>query len=107
MSTAQLFAEAIDALRALLLSGAVWLVLLCGALGLAVYAVCVAVWALPSVAWQAVTAGLAAAAAARALCGPVTAVRGSEAPEVHPRPGKRHAPAWARVDDQPEIEEAA
>jgi hypothetical protein len=106
VTTAQLFAEALDALHALLLSGAVWLVLLCGALGLAVYAVCVAVWVLPSVAWQAVTAGLAAAAAARALSGPVAAVQGPEAPEALPRPGKRHAPAWA-PDTPPEIEEAA
>ena len=106
MSTAALFAEAVDALHALLLSGAVWLVLLCGALGLAVYAVCVAVWALPSMAWQSVTAGLAAAAAARAPGGPVAAERAPEAPEALPRPGKRHAPAWAR-DTPPEIEEAA
>lgn len=105
MTTAQLFAEAIDALHALLLSGAVWLLLLCGALGLAVYAVCVAVWALPSMAWQAVTAGLAAAAAARALggpCGGVGASGGSpvlpDAPEaVNARTGHA-APRWAHTD---------
>lgn len=104
MSTAQLFAAALTVIPALLRAGAVWLVLLCGALGLAVYAVCVAVWALPSMARQAVTA---AAAAARALGGPVAGAQGPEAPEALPRPGKRHAPAWAPADDQPEIEEAA
>lgn len=38
MTTAQLFAEALAALPVLLRAGAVWLVLLCGAAGLAVYA---------------------------------------------------------------------
>lgn len=104
--TTALLAEAVDALHALLLSGAVWLLLLCGALGLAVYAACVAVWALPSMAWQSVTAGLAAAAAARALSGPVAGERGPEAPEAPPRPRERHTPAWAH-DTPPEIEEAA
>lgn len=105
--TASLLAEALDALHALLLSGAVWLVLLCGAAGLAVYAVCVAVWAFPSVAWQSVTAGLAAAAAARALGGPVADERGPEAPEALPGPGERYTPGWAHTDDQPDIGEAA
>ncbi|MCX4809036.1 hypothetical protein OG601_47115 [Streptomyces sp. NBC_01239] len=108
MTAAQLFAEAVDALHALLLSGAVWLVLLCGAAGLAVYAVCVAVWALPSMAWQAVTAGLAAAAAARALGGRVTAVQGPEVSEPLPGPGERYTPGWAHDTDNPtDIGEAA
>lgn len=101
---ASLLAEAIDALHTLLLSGAVWLLLLCGALGLAVYAVCVAVWALPSMAWQSVTAGLAAA---RALHGRVTAVHGPEAPEALPGHGERHTPGWAHTEDPPDIGEAA
>jgi len=97
--TAALVEEALATIPVLLRAGAVWLVLLWGALGLALYAVCVAVWALPSMAWQAVTAGLAAAAAARALHGRVTAAQGPEAPEALPRPGKRHAPAWAHTGD--------
>ena len=43
VTTAQLFAEALATLPVLLRAGAVWLVLLCGVAGLAVYAVVVAV----------------------------------------------------------------
>jgi hypothetical protein len=106
VTTAQLFAEALDTVGVLLKAGATWFVLTAAVATLALYTVCVAVWALPSMAWQSVTAGLAAAAAARALHGPVTGVQGPEAPEALPRPGKRHAPAWAH-DTPPEIEEAA
>ena len=43
MTIEQLFAEALATLPVLLRAGAVWLVLLCGVAGLAVYAVVVAV----------------------------------------------------------------
>lgn len=69
MTTAQLIAGAVATISVLLRAGAVWLVLLCGVAGLAVYAAGVAVWALPCAAWRAVGDGLAAAAALRAHSG--------------------------------------
>lgn len=114
--TAQLFAEALAALAVLLRAGAVWLLLLCGVAGLAVYAVVVAVWALPCAAWRAAGDGLAAAAALRAYsggCGGLGVPGGSpglrDAPEApDARTGPR-VPSWAHADtdNQPDIEEAA
>ena len=68
MTTAQLFAEALTTLPVLLRAGAVWLVLLCGVAGLAVYAVVVAVWCGCRGLWQAVSERVGGAlAASRAL----------------------------------------
>lgn len=116
MTTAQLIAEALATIPVLLRAGALWLVLLCGVAGLAVYAAGVAVWAVPCAAWRAVGDGLAAAAAWRAYsggCGGLGVPGGSPGPRDAPEaPGGlsgRPGPSWARgdTDNQPDIEEAA
>lgn len=114
--TAQLFAEALATLPVLLRAGAVWLVLLCGVAGLAVYAALVGVWALPCAAWRAVGDGLAAAAALSAYsggCGGLGVPEGSpglrEAAEASGGRTEPRAPSWAHTDtdNQPDIGEAA
>lgn len=116
MTTAQLFAEALATIPVLLRAGAVWLVLLCGAAGLAVYAAGVAVWALPCAAWRAVGDGLAAGAALRAYsggCGGSGVPGGSPgrqgAPGASGARTEARVPSWAHTDtdNQPDIEEAA
>ncbi|MFJ9633735.1 hypothetical protein ACIRU8_39185 [Streptomyces sp. NPDC101175] len=84
--------EALDALHVLIRAGLIWLVVLAGAAGVAVYATVVVPCA---VAWDALTRALAASRAYRAW-----EVHGVAPAAVH----DRLAPSWARGG---ELEEAA
>jgi len=107
MTTAQLFAEAVDTIPVLLRAGAVWVFLLCGVAGLAVYAAGVVAWCGCRWAWQAVRGIWAPAGGAEGGSGLPGDLRA--APEPAEPPTGRPGPSWARgdTDDRTEIEEAA
>lgn len=107
VTTAQLFAEAIDTAGVLLRAGAVWLVLVALAATLALYAAIAVVWAVCQWVRRGVWRGCAGAwRLRRAFRGP----RSLPAPSgpAHARL-ERSAPSWAHTDtDTPtDIEEAA
>lgn len=92
MTTAQLFAEALATLPVLLRAGAVWLVLLCGMAGLAVYAVVMAVVCACRGLWRGVVAVRSAVQASRA---PALL---SESPEPAETLSEQRVPSWAHTD---------
>jgi hypothetical protein len=105
VTTAQLFAEALATIPVLLRAGAVWLLLLCGAAGLAVYAVLVVAWCGCRWVWRAV----------RGIWAPTGGPEGGSglpgdlraAPEPAEAPSGRPGPSWARGDTDNRTEEAA
>lgn len=109
MTTAQLFTEALAALPVLLRAGAVWLVLLCGVAGLAVYAVVVAVWCAMRGMWRASVAAAGLRTNRTAPLADEQPASDSQAATTAERRTETRMPSWARgdTDDQPEIEEAA
>jgi hypothetical protein len=106
-STAQLFVGALATLPALLRAGAVWLLLLCGVAGLAVYAACVVAWCGCRWVWRAVRGIWAPAVGPEGGSGLPGDLRA--APEPAETPSGRPGPSRARgdTDDRTEIEEAA
>jgi len=107
VTTAQLSAEALATIPVLLRAGAVWLLLLCGVAGLAVYAAGVVVWCGCRWVWRAV----------RGVCAPTGGPEGGSglpgdlraAPEPAETLSGRPGPSWARgdTDNRTDIEEAA
>lgn len=109
MTTAQLFAEALATLPVLLRAGAVWLVLLCGVAGLAVYAAAVAVWWVMRGMWRAarVAAGLRThRTAPLAAEQPASDSLAATAAERRSEPRISAAPSWAQTEPH-ETEQAA
>lgn len=107
--TAQLFAEALATLPVLLRAGAVWLVVLCGVAGLAVYAALVGVWWVMRGMWRAAVAVAAPRTHRTApLADEQPASDSQAAATAESRSGTR-VPSWAHTDtdNQPDIEEAA
>lgn len=104
MTTAQLVAEALATIPALLRAGAIWLLLLCGVAGLAVYAAGVVAWRACRRVWQAV----------RGTCVPAGGPEGGSglpgdlraAPEPAETPIGRPGPSWGRGDTD-DLDEAA
>jgi hypothetical protein len=107
VTTAQLVAEALAALPVLLCAGVLWLVLLCGVAGLAVYSAGAVAWCGCRWAWRAVRGIWAPAVGPEGGSGLPGDLRA--APEPAETPTGPRAPSWARgdTDNQPEIEEAA
>lgn len=107
MTTAHLFAEALATIPVLLRAGAVWMLLLCGVAGLAVYAAGVVAWCGCRWVWQAVRGTCAPAGGPEGGSGLPDGLR--TAPEPSGGHTETRASSWARgdTDNQPEIEEAA
>lgn len=107
MTTPQLVAEALATIPVLLRAGAIWLLLLCGVAGLAVYAAGVVAWCGCRWVWRAVRGIWAPAGGPEGGSGLPGDLRA--APEPAETLSGRPGPSWARcdTDDQPEIEEAA
>ena len=106
MTTAELFAEAIDTAGVLLRAGATWLVLVALAATLALYAAIAVVWTACRWVWRGVWRGCAGVWRLR------KAFRGPRSLPASPGPAharlERSAPSWAHTDtDKPDIEEAA
>jgi hypothetical protein len=104
VTTAQLLAEALAALPVLLRAGAVWLLLLCGVAGLAVYAAGVVAWCGCRWVWRAVRGVWVPAGGPEGGSGLPGDLRA--APEPAETLSGRPGPSWARGDTD-DLDEAA
>jgi hypothetical protein len=104
VTTAQLFAEALAAIPVLLRAGVLWLVLLCGVAGLAVYAAGVVVWRGCRRVWRAVRGAWAPAGGPEGGSGLPGDLRA--APEPAETLSGRPGPSWAHTDTD-DLDEAA
>ncbi len=107
MTTAQFVAEALATIPVLLRAGAVWLVLLCGVAGLAVYAAGVVAWCGCRWVWRAVRGIWEPAGGPEGGSGLPGDLRA--APEPAEALSGPRTPSWARgdTDNRTDIGEAA